>query len=61
MVKRHKGMEDGGMTLRWQRIGVVVHSAWQRKKLKFANLKNPSFVSGFHALSPDAKALGVGS
>ena len=59
VVERHKGMEDGEMSLRWRRIGVVGHSTWQRKKSKFANLKNPSFVSGFHTLSPDAKALGV--
>ena len=60
MVERYKGMEDGEMLLRWQRIGVVMHSTWQRKKLNlFANLKNPSFVSGFHTLTLDAKVLGV--
>jgi hypothetical protein len=50
-----KGIEDGEMSLRWGRIGVVVHSTWQRKKLEFANLKNPSFVSSFHALSLEEK------
>ena len=50
-----KGMEDREMLLRWGRIGGVVQSTWQRKKLKFANLKNPSFVSSFHALSLEEK------
>jgi len=46
-------MEDGEMSLRqWGRIGEVVHSTWQRKNL---NLKNPSFVSSFHALSLEGK------
>jgi len=49
-----KGMEDREMSLRWGRIGGVVQSMWQRKKLKFANL-NPSFVSSFHALSLEEK------
>jgi hypothetical protein len=44
----------------------VVRGTWQRKKLKFANLKNPLFVSSFHGLNlgskakRNAKALGVG-
>jgi len=44
------------MSLRWWgRIGEVVHSMWQRKNLEFVNLKNPSFVSSFHALSLEGK------
>jgi len=50
-----KGMEDREMSLRWGRIGGVVQSMWQRKKLKFANLKNPLFVSSFHTLSQDPR------